>query len=291
MINIDFNKCTHCQKCVDVCPARIFSYQTSEEKKEELKTINQHLCILCGHCVAICPDDAILHDGLSPELFLPLELPKIAPESLRNLMLSRRSIRAYEAGLVPRNLVDQLIDVAVHAGTASNRQNVQFTVVQDKTLLLSLEDLVVGILWKQLKKLGNPLIRRLARLRYSEEDLQAYYRYYLSFKRSVESKTFRGTILRGAPAVIVVHTPGKSTLDAANCALAIANMTMMAQPLELGVCWAGFLVEAAHRSSSQVNGILQIPKSHHILGALLVGYPKHHYSMIIRRKPPQVEWL
>lgn len=290
MINIDFNKCTYCQKCVDVCPARIFNYQTSKGKKEEIRTINQDLCILCGHCVAICPDNAVLHDSLSPELFLPLEPPKIRTESLRSLMLGRRSIRAYEADPVPRNLIEQLVEVAVHAGTASNRQNVQFTVVQEKPLLQEVEDLVVEILWKQLKKLGNPLLRTLARLRYSKEDLQAYYRYYQSFKRSVEGKAFRGAILRGAPAAIVVHAPGKTIMDAANSALAIANMTMMAQTLELGVCWAGFLVEAAHRSS-QVNGILHIPKSRNILGCLLVGYPKHHYSKIIPRKQPQVEWL
>ncbi|MHA2369764.1 MAG: nitroreductase family protein, partial [Candidatus Hodarchaeales archaeon] len=191
---------------------------------------------------------------------------------------------------VPRNLIEQLVEVAAHAGTASNRQNVQFTVVQEEPLLLKLEVLVVDTLWKQLKKLGNPLIRRLARLQYSKEDLEAYYRYYQSFKRSVESKTFRGAILRGAPAAIVVHTPGKTTMEIANCALAIANMTTMAQTLELGVCWVGFLVEAAHRSS-HINEILQIPKSHHVHGCLLVGYPKHRYDKIIPRKQPQVKWL
>ncbi len=205
-------------------------------------------------------------------------------------MLGRRSIRAYKTDSIPRNLIEQLIEVAIHAGTASNRQNVQFIVVQDEALLLRLEIEVVDTLWKQLKKLGNPLIRRLARLQYSKEDLEAYYRYYQSFKRSVESKTFRGAILRGAPATIVVHTPGKTNMEIANCALAIANMTMIAQTLELGVYWVGFLVEAAHRSS-RVNEILQIPKSRNVLGCLLVGYPKHRYNKIIPRNQPQVKWL
>ncbi|MFX0204277.1 MAG: nitroreductase family protein, partial [Candidatus Hodarchaeota archaeon] len=199
MIRIDREKCIPCSKCVDVCPARIFAWKTSEEVAPRVEIENQEFCILCGHCVAICPENAVLHEQLPLELFSPLEAVKITADALRNLMLSRRSIRAYKSDPVPRIVIEQLLEVAIHAGTASNRQDVAFTVVQDKKVLAELETEVLLTLWNQLKRLGNPLLRRLTQFRYGEHQIQVYYRYYKVFKRRMEMKErISDVILRGA---------------------------------------------------------------------------------------------
>ena len=290
MIRIDEKKCVPCSRCVDVCPAEIFTWDGPQGKRHKLHVLSQELCIICGHCVAICPEEAIIHEQLPSDLFLPLEPVEITPDALRNLMLSRRSIRAYKPDPVPRSVLEQLLEVAIHAGTASNSQNVEFTVVEDTTLLSYLETLVIETLWNQLRKLGNPIMRKLARLRYREAQLQVLQRYYKAFKDSLDADKVQGRIFRGAPAAIMLHTPEKSTLNAANCALAIANMTVFAQTLGLGVCWVGFLVEASLRSSN-FNEILEIPDSRKILGCLIVGYPKYTYSKSIPRKQRKVNWL
>lgn len=291
MIMIDKEKCIPCPKCVDVCPSRIFAWNAPEEETPRVVIENQEFCILCGHCVAICPEDAVLHEQLPLELFTPLEAVKISAEALRNLMLSRRSIRAYKSDPIPRIVIEQLLEVANHAGTASNRQDVAFTVIQDKEVLAELETEVLLTLWNQLKRLGNPLLRRLARFKYGESQIQVYYRYYKVFKRRLGMKErISDVILRGAPAVIILHTPGRNTLEAANCALAIANMTVLAQTIGLGVCWGGFVVDAAHRSS-HINRILEIPKFRNIMGCLMIGYPKHRYLKRIPRNQPEVKWL
>ncbi|MFQ5818803.1 MAG: nitroreductase family protein [Candidatus Heimdallarchaeota archaeon] len=291
MIMIDREKCIPCPKCVDVCPSRIYTWKAPEEEVPRVEIENQEFCILCGHCVAICPEDAVLHEKLPLESFTPLEAVKITAEALRNLMLSRRSIRAYKSDPVPRIVIEQLLEVAIHAGTASNRQDVAFTVVQDKKVLAELETEVLLTLWNQSKRLGNPLLRRLARFKYGESQIQAYYRYYKVFKRRMEMKErISDVILRGAPAVIILHTPGRHTLEEANCALSIANMTVLAQTMGLGVCWGGFVVDAAHRSS-RINRILEIPKFRKIMGCLMIGYPKHRYLKRIPRNQPNVKWL
>lgn len=291
MIRIDREKCIPCPKCVDVCPSRIFAWKAPEEEPPRVEIENQEFCILCGHCVAICPEDAVLHKQLPLELFTPLEAVKITAEALRNLMLSRRSIRAYKSDPVPRIVIEQLLEVANHAGTASNRQDVAFTVIQDKKVMAELETEVLLTLWNQLKRLGNPLLRRLARFKYSESQIQVYYRYYKVFKRRMEMKErISDVILRGAPAVFILHTPGRHTLEAANCALSIANMTVLAQTMGLGVCWGGFVVDAAHRSL-RINRILEIPKFRKIMGCLMIGYPKHRYLKKIHRNQPEVKWL
>ncbi len=291
MIRIDREKCIPCPMCVDVCPSRIFAWKAPEEEAPRIEIGNQEFCILCGHCVAICPEDAVLHEKLPLELFTPLESVKITAEALRNLMLGRRSIRAYKSDPVPRIVIEQLLEVAIHAGTASNRQDVAFSVIQDKKVLAELETEVLLTLWNQVKRLGNPLLRKLARFQYGESQIQVYYRYYKVFKRRMEMKErISNVILRGAPAAIILHTSGRLTLEAANCAMSIANMTMLAQTIGLGVCWGGFVVEAAHRSS-HINKILEIPKFRKIMGCIMIGYPKHRYLKRIPRNQPDVKWL
>lgn len=277
-------------KCIDVCPARIFVQDASKENKASIDVDYQELCISCGHCVAICPENAVLHERLTMEKFVPLEASSITPEALRNLLLSRRSIRAYQSEPVPRVLLEQLLEGANCAPTASNSQNVALTVVQDVDLLSDLEELVIKILWSQLKKLGNPVSRKLARLKYSKAELQGFDRYYRSFKRRMEENQLRGVIFRGAPCAIMTHAPQRNTMNTANCALAIANVSIYAQTQGLGTCWMGFLIDAANRTT-QINKLLEIAETRNILGCVAVGYPKYSYAKSIPRTAPQVNWL
>jgi nitroreductase/NAD-dependent dihydropyrimidine dehydrogenase PreA subunit len=290
MIKIDNERCTRCGMCIDVCPARIFVWNTTQNEKPRIDVVNEEFCITCGHCVSICPENAVIHKRLPIDLFLPLEPVSITPDALINLMLSRRSIRAYKPEPVPQTLLKQLLEAASRAPTATNTQNVEFIVVQDVAMLAELETLVFEILWGSLKRLGNPIFRKLAQLKYEKDQYQAFYRHYQGFKHRKENDQIQGMIFRGALCAIVLHAPHAGTMETANCALAIANMTALAQTLELGTCWAGFLVEAARRSA-RFNQILDIPDSRKILGCLIVGYPKYRYKRSIPRKKPQINWF
>ncbi|MHA1450631.1 MAG: nitroreductase family protein, partial [Candidatus Hodarchaeales archaeon] len=250
MIEIDTSRCSHCGYCVNVCPAKIFIWKGANEgSKRTVVTQKQENCIACGHCVAICPSNAIIHEQLPGEQFHDLDPIAISSVDLHNLLSSRRSIRAYKRDPVPHDVIDKLLNAAVHAGTASNLQNLKFTVIQDQKLLQDVEDLVIDNLWKRLRIIGNPVLRKLIRIWYSKKEIQTFFRYYRSFKESRELNNTRGMIFRGAPVVIMVDAPGKDSLLVVNCALACANMTMMAQTLGIGTCWVGFLITAALKES------------------------------------------
>ena len=51
---IDFTatKCKHCYKCVRYCDVKAIMI------KDERAEIMQDKCILCGHCLQICPQEA-----------------------------------------------------------------------------------------------------------------------------------------------------------------------------------------------------------------------------------------
>ncbi|MHC5075551.1 MAG: indolepyruvate ferredoxin oxidoreductase subunit alpha [Planctomycetota bacterium] len=51
--NIEKEKCTGCETCVDECPADAISMA------EEKAVVNVETCIDCGACVDACPVEAI----------------------------------------------------------------------------------------------------------------------------------------------------------------------------------------------------------------------------------------
>ena len=65
---IDFNstKCRHCYKCVRNCEIKAISVLGGRAE------IMEDHCILCGHCLAVCPQEAktIAEDKLARELRL-----------------------------------------------------------------------------------------------------------------------------------------------------------------------------------------------------------------------------
>ncbi len=53
MFNVDGNKCTGCEKCVDVCPQRAISMVNGKA------VIDGNRCTDCGACAQVCPQGAI----------------------------------------------------------------------------------------------------------------------------------------------------------------------------------------------------------------------------------------
>ena len=106
-ITIDQNRCTCCESCVDVCVGRIF-----ESTGDGIALTDPAKCLLCGHCMAICPADAIHVAALDPSEFEPIQEPSDAPDPdhLMGLFRRRRSIRRYQDRPVEKEKIVQIID-------------------------------------------------------------------------------------------------------------------------------------------------------------------------------------
>ena len=175
MIEIDSAKCTKCGFCFEVCP----NYVLALGEGREIQVRYPEQCCICGHCVAICPENALIHKEMSTEKFGDLLVTQISPESMRNLLLSRRSIRVFKEKPVPKELIEQLIEVGIHAGTSSNGQTENFVVIQDRKRLSELEKMVIEVLWnKGMKYLGGEIGRKLAKTKIGDEMLRQAIPYY-----------------------------------------------------------------------------------------------------------------
>lgn len=237
MITIDIEKesCIKCGKCVRVCPAYIL---TQENPKAEIGKRNVHTCIACGHCVAACPTDSVIHSEFPEQKVHTLNrniLP--SPEQVMELCKARRSNRAFLSSPVPEEYLRQIVEAAHLAPTASNGQEVSFTIVTDPDLIKQISDITIETFQNTIKKITNPLIKPFINL-ISPEAKSA-----VPKLSAVIAKHKSGTdaILRGAKAVLLIHTPASSNFGRQDANLAYQNASLMAESLGVSQFYTGYV--------------------------------------------------
>ncbi|NHI91706.1 MAG: DNA-directed RNA polymerase subunit D [Candidatus Lokiarchaeota archaeon] len=53
-VEIDYDKCTNCEDCIEICPRKVFG------KKDKKVIVERNIeCSLCRECIKACEDDAI----------------------------------------------------------------------------------------------------------------------------------------------------------------------------------------------------------------------------------------
>ena len=179
----------------------------------------------------------------------------------------RRSIRAYEAKPVPRDLVNAVIAAGNEAPSAMNSQPWRFIVVED----LVAKRKLLGAALPQAKKITemvkdvDPERYESIKKRYAELPDPVYY---------------------SAPTVIFVI--GNGRYKDHSCPLACENMMLAAYSLGLGSCWVGF--GAMVTEDVEVRGLLGLQEGDSIFGPILLGYTKGQANRP-PKKDPNVKWI
>ena len=291
MVSIDREKCKNCGACIDVCPSLVID-RRGKGSGMVVHARFPEFCIACGHCVAVCPHGAVSIEGMPADAFRKVPDLPVDPEALKALMLSRRSIRKYRDQAVPEKIVWDLIEVATHAGTASNLQGVRFILLTDRTLLDRIEETVIDILWNSGLKYfdgGKNLRSRLIARHFGPDVRARMERTHRIIKTRRTEDRLQGMIFRGAPLVVLAHDEPNGLMEPINCALALRNMELLAHANGLGSCWVGFLINAADRKPAVINDLVGLDRSRRIYGALMLGYPKNSYLRLIPRSDREVK--
>jgi nitroreductase/NAD-dependent dihydropyrimidine dehydrogenase PreA subunit len=257
-ISVDTNLCKQDGACVEVCPPRILSLNS--ERHPEM--IDEERCIFCGHCVAVCPSDALTHAGLPDSPFLPASTEIPSPETMDGFLVSRRSVREFKPRAIPKETFDSLLEIARRAPTASNSQKLHWIVVGDSAKVHA----VAGETVNWLRASGT---------------LPA------QIKQWDSGYDF---VLRGAPALVVACAPIDYMWAKQDCAIALTFMELAAEARGLGVCWAGYLTRVAV-DHAPLREALSVPDGYLICGGLMLGEPKYTYRRVPPRKQLSVSWL
>lgn len=276
-LSINTATCIKCGKCARVCPSLII---TQEEKDSPVKIQNVENCIACGHCVAICPTGSVLHSEFPAEKvhsFKYSDYP--TPEQMMLVCKARRSNRAFSKQPIPPEALKQIIEAAHRAPTASNMQQVYFTLVTDPEKLDAITRFTLDVFNSAAKKLKNPILKPI--LKQIRPDT---YRYLPVFNRlNREYTQGNDMILRGATAALFIHTPKSSRFGNTDANLAYQNGSLMAECLGVNQFYMGFVCTAIHQENKgTLANTLGINGTIH--AAMALGMPAFRFSKYIDKK-------
>ncbi|MCM0760910.1 nitroreductase family protein [Sporomusa sphaeroides DSM 2875] len=267
ILTVDQERCINCGICAEVCPAGIIRM-----RRNQPEVLLEKACMACGHCIAVCPRDAI--DNVKTPVInqIPLEgIPKLDAATAARFLRSRRSIRCYRTESVPREKLNQLLDIARFAPSGSNAQGVSYIIIENREILKKIITVTVDWLEEQIS-LGLDWTKPYAGV------------------AKIYRRTGRDVILRDAPHLIVA-TASNNTFGRTNALLALAYAELFAPTIGLGTCWSGFVEMCAFANYSPLIHLLQVPEDKHVTGAIMAGYPKYSYRRLVDRNPLEINWI
>lgn len=189
-------------------------------------------------------------------------------EAFEHVLFTRRSVRAFDSQPLPEELVCKLLEAAISAPSASNKQPWRFFNVSSRAAIASMADAVRGAVSEIAAHVPPE----------SEAAFRAYGDYFTRFERaplvivpicrgpSVLSNLVDAALPADARARIVAMERDSALIGTS---LALQNLLLAAHAHGLGgSAMTGPLV-AAHR----LREILSVPESWQIVALVPLGYP------------------
>ena len=270
-VTIDTDLCIDCNICIQVCPLGILANDL--EGRPTVREGEAELCIRCGHCLSSCPNGALSLPFMKYEDCIEVVSPSDQSyDWLKSLVANRRSIRIYKDCVVPRPLIEELIQASSYAPTARNLQPVEWLVVYERNEVYRLCEIVIGWM-KQMSSLEDSSI----------------FPSLLMDKMIKDWESGQDRISRGAPHVIFAYGPESLPASLGSCFISLTTMELLTYSNGLGACWAGYLNIAANNHPPMLEA-LGLPGGHMPVGALMLGYPKYPYYRVPQRNQPVVTW-
>ncbi len=276
---VDPNTCITCGKCVRICPAMIFR-QDSSSSVPRAKHIET--CIRCGHCVAVCPTGAVKHSVFPADKVHAIDPEKLpAPDELMLLIKARRSNRAFSRKAIPEEYLEAIVEAAYRAPTASNQQELEFTLVTDPAVLKALIRLTADVFDEKLKNFKRPVIRQIVG-KISPSTAAMAGRINALVERV---KSGHDPILRGATAALFIHSAkDASYYGKIDGNLAYQNGSLMAESLGVSQFYTGFICRAMDEDKKgRFNKLLRIEGKIH--AGMGLGMPSFRFPNYIDKEP------
>lgn len=277
MISINKELCNRCGKCQRVCPA--FIPVVEQDKAPYVR--HPEVCIGCGHCVDVCATGAFLNDQFSPESIHTINRELLpSPESLMELIRSRRSNRTITTKPIPQSSLDMIMEAARYAPTAQNSRQVQLHLITDDEALHRVEAATIGYFMRLAKVLLSPPIKWIARLFLGKlyDEVPALYAMNEQFKKGKRPTICNSTVL------LVISAPKGYDFGMQDCNLAYQNASLMAESLGVSQVYMGFVqVGMFMMGVKKASRILGIPENHKAFAIMGLGMPAFKYQKYTNR--------
>jgi nitroreductase/NAD-dependent dihydropyrimidine dehydrogenase PreA subunit len=266
---LDSDLCTQCGLCLADCPSQVlemndlgYPYMTDE------------ICLNCQHCLAICPMGAIVFNGFEPGNSLELgkdSFPSL--EKMEKLMKGRRSVRFFKKEDIPRENINKLLDLAYHAPTGVNRQEISFKVIYSQSKMIDfiesfysiLEKAVLDPKYKEHEGMINRMIKQ-----YREEGKDIYF--------------------RNAPHIFFAVGPKEDHLVHSDGVIASTYFELATFSAGYSALWNGYITHVVN-SITELRPLLKLKDKEVVCYTLCFGIPDIQYFRTVQRGSAVVEEL
>lgn len=271
MMKVDIEKCIGCGLCIKDC------FPRDIEMIDGKARIKNETCFKCGHCIAVCPKEAVSTDDYNMEEVKNYNKEEfsIEAETLLNFIKFRRTVRQFKNKEVEVEKLSKIIEAGRFTQTGTNSQDVAYTVVREGLGQLK------GLTFETLKFMSDNILNNL-----TEENI-AYKRYaemwaymYERYKQNPQDDS----LFFNAPSIIVITANSE-----VNGALAASNMELMTNALGLGTFFSGFFAHAA-KANKQIGDLIGLKPGKQVVACMVIGYPSVKYSRTVPRKEADVTW-
>jgi nitroreductase len=181
---------------------------------------------------------------------------------IEEAIYTRRATRIYTRRSITEPILRHLIDAAIQAPSAVNRQAWAFCVVRDQATLDRASQASKAHMLRTLPAAS------------------------LHFQEMLNDPDFN--IFYHAPVLVVISAIGDSPWNVEDCSLAAQNMMLMAHSLGIGSCWIGFA--QSWLGTPEGRAALGLPADHHPVAPIILGYPQGD-PPAVPRNPPVIQWV
>jgi ferredoxin len=261
MITLNQDLCISCEKCVRICP---FTCLRMENKYPEMVPRKEKGCIKCMHCVIACPTQAIGFENMPSEEFDNLKAPGTSYESLKHLVITRRSQRDFMDIEVPRQEIEEIIRDADFAASAKNQHPQSWIVVHDRNVVKQIMELVLS--WVAENKVSMEILS--------------------------EWENGNNIVTFDAPHLLIGCAPKQGAINPyTDTTIALATIELLLFSKGIGSCWAGYLTRITNTSQA-IKKLLGIGDELQVFGILGIGYPKSQdFLRLPYRAKSQIHWI
>lgn len=262
MFKIDEEKCIHCGLCIKDCSAKALEFN-----ENKIPVINEKRCFKCQHCLAICPTGALSVCDKFPENSDAIWQQN--PDSVLNLIKSRRSFRHYKQENLDNERMQKLKDMLKYVPTGVNFHKLHFSFIDNKDVMDDFRGYVNG---KILQALTKKPVKAIA---------NKFNRYT---KAIIDGEDI---IFRGAPHLVVVSNPVDAPCYNIDPTIALSYFELYAQSMNVGTCWCG-LGAYCLMIMPELCEYLDIPHGYKASYMMLFGEPDIKFARTVQPEPVQI---
>jgi nitroreductase len=269
---------------------------TSRVKEAAKISIDQNICIGCGHCMAICPTEAI---KISGRTLRPDDLFSLSPkkdfsdyDSILKLMQHRRSIREFKDEPVKREVIYQILEAVKTAPMGLPPSDVNVLVLDNKNKVREFaEDFCTHL--EGMKFFISKWFLALMRPFWGKENDDVFRKFVRPCCNIYLENMRKGINIVNYDAPLAIYFYGSPYCDPADPIISATYAMIAAEALGLGTCMLGAIHPLIQygKSAQKLREKYGISYKSREGIFLILGYPRIEYKKGIRRSLASIKFM